>query len=173
MKTLIEIAKDHLSIKEIPDNQGFNDKLFLQRVESLGWKKGDSWCVFAVWVVTELYLTQYDTSLISEFRKAFSPSAVVTFNNFKKMFPEIVSTDPIENSIVIFQKHINGKRDWRGHAAIYLNHQGNYLTTIDGNTNKAGSREGDGFYCKTRKIDNNSLNGLHVMGFIKLPKFES
>lgn len=44
-----------------------------------------------------------------------------------------------------------------GHVGVVFSDAGNYWVTIEGNTNDAGSREGDGVYSKRRKKDQVSV----------------
>jgi hypothetical protein len=43
------------------------------------------------------------------------------------------------------------RRTWRGHIGVHVKNDGKTMTTLEGNTNKAGSREGDGAYRKVRR----------------------
>ena len=74
-------------------------------------------------------------------------------------------------TIMIFShSKVAGKNNWNGHAAM-VTAQVNprKFATIEGNTNAAGSREGDGVYQKTRtpKQGNMLLEGfVRVRGII-------
>ena len=66
--------------------------------------------------------------------------------------------------IMIFShSKVAGKKNWNGHAALVVKQVNpRYFETIEGNTNAAGSREGDGVYKKTRtpKQGNMALEGF-------------
>jgi hypothetical protein len=47
----------------------------------------------------------------------------------------------------------------KGHAGIVVSINGSNIETIEGNTDGSGSREGDGVYRRTRKIEMGSLMG--------------
>jgi len=55
----------------------------------------------------------------------------------------------------------------RGHAFIVRAIPGDgVLRTIEGNTDLAGDREGDGVYVSSRKLEFKPTNNLHLIGFI-------
>jgi hypothetical protein len=172
MKSLPKIAAQFVGIQEIPNNQGWKDEFLSHLMESVGFQKGWAWCALFAQVCTELYLAQFDSSLINKYRKCFSPSAVSTYNNFKKHYPDMVSSSPEKNAIIVWQKYKDGKQTAQGHEGIFCKFNQGWVTSIDGNTNEAGSREGDGVYRKMRDITTNKQNGLVFLGFINFPDFE-
>jgi hypothetical protein len=169
MKSLSDIAKRFEGIQEVPENQGFKDKFLSYVMNVVGFEKGYAWCMLFANVCAVLYFTQFNSFLIQKFKDCFTPGAVSTFNRFKKHFPEMVSDKPSRNSIAIWQKYTNGKATWRGHAGVVVWLNGSVLLSVEGNTNKAGGRDGDGVYVKERNIYANSDNGLRLKGFINLP----
>lgn len=179
MKTIPEIARLFVGIQEIPGNQGWKEDKFIpkslvlgQKMNAVGWQKGWAWCMLFAQVISELYLTQFDTTQINVFRKLFTPGAIATFNNFKREYPKMISNSPSENCIAIWQRYTNNKATWQGHAGLYVSLKKNSLTTIDGNTNNQGSRTGEGVFEVTRNIDSKPVNGLRFKGFILLPEFK-
>lgn len=166
MNDLKAVASQYLGELEIAGNQGFEKKKLQQRMHAVGWEKGDAWCILFAELCVDLYLTQFNTGTIRQFDKTFSKSAVATFNNFKKQYPEMISHVPVENSIVIWQKYIEGNAMWQGHAGIVNTIHETYITTIEGNTGSASMREGDGVHGKLRTLDYDKENGLRLIGFI-------
>ena len=169
MKSLSDIAKRFDGIQEIPENQGFKDRFLSYVMDVVGFEKGYAWCMLFANVCSVLYFTQFNSLLINKYKNCFTPGAVSSFNNFKKCFPEMVSDRPSRNSIAIWQKYANGKATWRGHAGVVVWLNGSILLSVEGNTNEAGSREGDGVYIKERNIYAKPNNGLRFRGFINLP----
>lgn len=56
---------------------------------------------------------------------------------------------------------------WMGHALIVMqNGPSNMMMTFEGNTNYAGSRDGDGAYFRTR--DKQSNGNLKTLGFVRI-----
>lgn len=169
MKSLSDIAKRFEGIQEIPENQGFKDSFLSYVMDVVGFEKGYAWCMLFANVCAVLYFTQFNSSLINKFKDCFTPGAVSSFNNFKKRYPEMVSDKPSQNTIAIWQRYTNGKATWRGHAGVVVWLNGSILLSVEGNTNEAGGREGDGVYIKERNIYAEPDNGLRFKGFINLP----
>ena len=169
MKTLSEIAKHFDGIQEIPGNQGFKNRFLAYVMDIVGFKKGYARCMLFANVCSVLYFTQFNSSLINKYKNCFTPGAVSSSNNFKKYYPEMISDTPSQNSIAIWQRYTKGKATWRGHAGIVIWLNGPILLSVEGNTNNAGSSEGDGVYIKERNIYAKPDNGLRFKGFINLP----
>ena len=77
---IVEVAKRYIGQTEKPNNSGFTDALFEQRMKDTGWSKGASWCSFfceLVW--KEAYKDSPETQALD---KLFSGSATATFKNF-------------------------------------------------------------------------------------------
>lgn len=172
--TLSEAAFSHLGQKEIKGNQGFHDPEFEKRMKEVGFQKGHSWCVY----FTELCAKETHPERHDEFDKLFTPNAMATIDKFRKA-GYTIHTTPKKDTIVIWQKYKNGepefiqdgKTKWYlGHAGICVNVKNSWIfDAVEGNTNAAGSREGEEV---ARKIGRKCLakvgNGLKVVGFIEL-----
>lgn len=165
-KNLSEIALRFEGVQEIPNNQGWKDEFLSLSMDAVGFKKGWAWCMLFAQVCVELYYSQFDSSLINKYRECFSPSVVTTFRNFKKNYLEMVSNVPTQNSVCFWQHYVQGKPTAQGHAGIVLSFDNTFISTVDGNTNEAGSREGDGVYRKKRLIKYKPDNGLRILGYI-------
>lgn len=162
MKILI-IGRTYLNKKEKPNNSGFEDNAFEVEMVNEGWQKGWAWCA----IFTKLLAKKAYPEKADEFNKLFTPGAVATFNNFKKAGYKI-STKPVLGALVIWQKYVEGKPDWRGHAGIcseVINDT--TFKAIEGNTSFVGSRNGDRVWEHTRTTEKNN-NGLNVLGFVLL-----
>jgi len=129
--TLIQIARSQLGVRE---KNGVNDG---ERVESYlkyaGAHKGDPWCAaFVSWVFSQTGYLQPKT--------AWSPA----------LFPIAKRTNLIQPATLFGIYFPKLKRI--AHCGFVERKDGNWLITIEGNTNIAGSREGDGVYRKRRSI---------------------
>lgn len=170
MKTLKEIAEKYIGITEVSGNNGWYNSNFETKMITLGWQSKQAWCMYFVQLCVEEYLSQFDSGLIERYRKCFSPSAVTTFRNFSKNYPELISTKPTDNSILIFQRYNNNNANWRGHGCIVSHITDNdSINTIDGNTSNVDRREGDCVGRNVWNLDWDKETGLRPMGFINLP----
>jgi hypothetical protein len=128
---VLPIALGEVGIRELSGN---NDGM---RVESylaaVGLKKGQPWCAaFVSWVYHQAgYLqprTGWSPALFPPNRMQKVPKPGLLFGIY---FPEL--------------KRI-------GHCGFVQHMKSDWLDTIEGNTNVAGSREGDGVYRKRRHV---------------------
>lgn len=152
----IEIAKKYIGQKEGANND-FDETTPLGKIlKEAGHKDGEAWCCYFTEAV-----------FVETFRALFSASTIQTFENFKKAGYEI-SDVPKVGYLVIWQRYKEGKPVWQGHAGVVssVNADGTFKT-IEGNTNSAGSREGDSVQEKVRQ-NIRTENGLNVLGFIKI-----
>lgn len=126
---VLEIAKAQVGTRE---RSGQNDG---DRVEAYlnyaGAKKGDSWCAaFVSWVFGQagytMPRTAWSPALFPVGKLRHKPASALVFGIY---FPAI--------------KRI-------AHCGFIEKRYGDWLLTIEGNTNVVGSREGDGVYCKWR-----------------------
>lgn len=156
MAVVVEVAKNYLGHKEMPGNI-FDVKSPLGKIIiEAGQRDGEAWCA---------YFTE--AIFVETLRKLFSASAVQTFKNFKDAGYE-VSDVPFVGALVIWQRYKDGKPTWQGHAGIVskVNSDGSFVA-VEGNTNSAGSREGDSVQEKTRR-NVRVENGLNILGFVKI-----
>lgn len=158
----IEIAEKYVGQKEIKGNMGFVDADFDRKMREVGFQDGHAWCAYAAELVfKEAYPERFD-----EFDKLFSASAVQTFKNAQRLGYKISPT-PIKGALVIWQKIKAGVPQWQGHAGICGNVVDGWIfESYEGNTNPAGSREGERFAKKNRKHLAYVNNGLRILGFV-------
>jgi hypothetical protein len=158
----IEIAKKYVGMKEIRGNMGFHDADFDKKMRDVGFQDGHAWCAYAA----ELVFKEAFPERFDEFDKLFSASAVQTFKNFEAA-DYTISDKPVEGALVIWQLIKAGEPQWQGHAGICGKvTDGWKFESYEGNTNPAGSREGEQFAKKNRKHLAYVYNGLRVMGFV-------
>lgn len=161
---IIAAAEKYIGQKEIKGNKGFHDENFDQKMRAIGFKTGDAWCsYFAELVWREAYAD--NKSALNVIKGLFSGSSYRTLTNFKKAgFKAHKTARP--GSIVIWRKKVNGDYTSFGHVAICVEAADDHFKTVEGNTNSAGSREGDSVAPKTRKYKFHRENGLELAGFI-------
>lgn len=159
----IEIAKEFLNHKESEGN-AFDENTPLGRMLKLaGHRDGEAWCAY----FQEAIFCEAFPFKDKELRKLFSASAVKTFENFKEDGFDCHQR-PRVGDLVIWQRYENGVPTWKGHAGVVINILSNgSFEAIEGNTNSAGSREGDSVQIKIRTLAKRN-DGLNVLGFVTI-----
>jgi hypothetical protein len=168
---IAKVAKSYIGQTEIPGNAGFNDKVFEEKMKQVGFIRGHSWCVYLCELVwKEVYSFTYSGNYtplvqneIAKLDKLFSASATATYRQFDvdKTFP--VSKTPSIGAVAIW-RYGNG---WQGHGGIVVSFTNTKVTTVDGNTNDKGGREGYIVAEKTRGLNEPyKAKGLNLVGFI-------
>jgi hypothetical protein len=137
----IQVAESYEGLREVGYNRGIT-------VDSMnrncGNKPGSSWCAaFVYWCLDKAHI-KYDNKKSGLARSLINKNSISAWdviNGKKKVLCGMAG---------IFQK---GKTIF-GHA-IFIDEDWKSISgkTIEGNTNKAGSSDGDGVYEKTRKIE--------------------
>jgi hypothetical protein len=137
---IIGFAKTVLGQKEKPGNSGFESEWIQKKMTERGFVKGDAWCALA-WelIMYEVYEGSIYESYINDL---CSKSAVQTYKNFRHKSPFICNDKPKPGSGVFWQYYKTGVKTWQGHCGIVTAVFPAYFTTIEGNGNSAGSREG-------------------------------
>lgn len=164
--TLIDFARQDLGKKEKRGNTGFEDPALEKDMKLVGWAPGWAWCAS----IQEKWIWQAFPNLKQEVNGYFVPSAVATFRNLKNAgYP--ISMEPTEGALVFWQRMQDGNPLWQGHAGVVSKViSSKEFMSIEGNTNSAGSREGDSVQEKSRTIRSDVQNGLQVIGFVTFPK---
>lgn len=165
MNKVVETALKYVGQKEMTGNVFSNDSDFGKKLHAVGQKDGDPWCaLFCELVFKEAYPERF-----AELDKLFSASAVQTYKNFTRGGGYMENNLPKEANLVIWQMYKDGKPQWQGHAGIVYQLKSTWeFTSIEGNTNEAGSREGVTVAIKDRKVLKDVWNGLKVLGFIQI-----
>lgn len=128
-KQLIQTAQSQLGVREATGNN--DGKQVEQYLNYTGNKKGEPWCAsFVSWVFGQVGLKQP--------RTAWSPA----------LFPKEHLIDAAIPAAVFGIYFTDKERI--AHVGIVEKQTENWVYTIEGNTNLAGSREGDGVYRKLR-----------------------
>lgn len=160
--------------KETRGNSGWEDKELETQMIATGWMEGQSWCAY--WV-EKIWCSAYrDVSKdwVRVLRRIFSANAVRTFDNFWDSNFK-TSDKPVVGAVVIWKKVRNGEpafvgnSQWiSGHAGLVIDYTegSSTFTTLEGNSNSEGGREGIEVARQIRKFDFNKENGLQLVGFI-------
>lgn len=163
--TIARTASSFVGQEEITGNLGFKDDQFQKMMEAVGWKRGEAWCAYFAELVWKLaYANHQDVN--QELDGLFSGSTVQTWKNFSA---SEWATDQIPElgSVAIWQKFKNGEAQWSGHAGIVVDIEDNRFSSVEGNTNDQGGREGYIVARKDRLYRFNTESGLRLLGFIK------
>lgn len=160
---IVEIAKTYLGKKEKPNNSGFVDPVMEAELREVGWQAGWAWCACILEVIVwKAYPEQKE-----KVKGLFVPSAVNTYRNLLRAGYKS-SLTPEVGRLVFWQRVKDGVKQWTGHCGVVSEVLSEKeFKSLEGNTNSAGSREGDGFYEKQREVKVVE-NGLQVIGFVKL-----
>lgn len=127
--TILRIAQSQLGVREFT---GKNDGVAVEQyLKYTGNKKGEPWCAsFVSWVYGKAGLvkprTAWSAALFPLARQTLNPKPADVFGIYFSSLKRI------------------------GHCGLVERQNGNWIYTIEGNTNVAGSREGDGVYRKLR-----------------------
>lgn len=162
--TLVEIARQDLGKKEKLGNVGFEDPELEKAMKAVGWHPGWAWCAS----IQEKWIWEAYPHLKESVMGYFVPSATATFRNLKNAGFQ-TSMRPAFGALVYWQRMKDGEGLWQGHAGV-VSRVVNDLEfySIEGNTNSAGSREGDSVQEKHRFVRMDVKNGLKVIGFVKI-----
>jgi len=168
MNKVVETSLKYVGEKELNGNVFDPNSDFGKKLHSVGQKDGESWCAY----FTEMVFKEAFPAKAAELDKLFSASAVQTFKNFTHPIKGKGYSQnhiPAVGNLVIWQKYVNGQPTWQGHAGIVSKVISTWeFESIEGNTNEAGSREGNTVAIKQRKVLAKVDNGLKVLGFIQI-----
>ena len=157
-------AKRFVGEEEIRGNLGFKNKEFENMMKSVGWQRGQAWCMYFAKVVWINAHKDYATEL----NKLLSGGTVNSFNKVKNSPTTnfAVTIKPRVGDIAIWQKYSNGRATSQGHAAIVQDINRHSFDTIEGNTDDKASREGFKVAERERSFDFDKAKGLRLLGFI-------
>jgi len=171
---IVDRAEFYKGEKEISGNKGFVNSHFEKKMKERGWNQGQAWCSYAA---EQFWYEGYSIAnpkVALNVSKLFSANAVRTYNNLVANGFE-GSNIPEPGDLVIWQSYRQGKArksgEWfLGHIGTVIDVDDKGFTSIEGNSNQAGGREGIEVAEKKRKYTWKSNNGLRLIGFIK-PKY--
>jgi hypothetical protein len=165
MNKAVEVALKYVGQKELPNNTFDQNTDFGRKMHAVGQRDTMAWCaLFCELVFKEAYPERF-----AELDRMFSASAVQTYKNFLKGGGYLENRMPKEGNLVIWQMMKEGVAQWQGHAGIVKDVKSSWeFTSIEGNTNDLGGREGVTVAIKERKVLKDVWNGLKVLGFIQI-----
>lgn len=162
--TLSEIARLDVGKKEKLSNTGFEDPTLEKEMKAVGWVPGWSWCA----CIQERWVWKAFPEEKEKVKGLFVPSAVNTFRNLVKAGYKH-SMIPTVDALVYWQRIQDGKPQWTGHAGVVSKViSDREFWSVEGNTNQAGSSNGDGVYEKHRAVRIDVQDGLKIIGFVTL-----
>lgn len=163
---ILQVAQSYLGKDEEPGNKGWYDETFEAKMLARGWQVSEAWCAyFAELVWYEAYQGYHQIQ--KDIDRLFSGSAVQTLRNFQEEVDWVVSRNFVPGSIVAFQRYRDGEPHWSGHLAIGVEVVNDVVSSIDGNSNPTGGREGYTVARVKRVINFKPVtNGLVMIGFI-------
>lgn len=163
---ILQIARDYLGQDEKPGNSGWYDESFEAKMVARGWSEQEAWCAYFAELVWHEAYAGY-RHIQKDIDRIFSGSAVQTFRNFQREIDWSVTQDFHPGCIVAFQRYREGQPHWSGHLAIGVEVVNDVLSSIDGNSNPTGGREGYTVARVKRVVNFKPVeNGLVMLGFV-------
>ena len=154
MGRALEVALAEVGVREVPRNSNRGEKVE-QYLASVGLDPGLSWCAaFAYWCVREASESEgYDE--VPLIRTGWTPS-IWTWAQRRESFllpDDVMAANAKLEPGCLFLLHgtVNGTARVK-HVGFVESGDGAFVKTVEGNTNKAGSREGGGVYQLRRKV---------------------
>lgn len=149
-----------------PGPDAVQTEILLKVMGSLGWKPGQPYCMAFAGAMVSLavshhFMPTYERSLrLIRVRQLITPGCVETAKRAR--LHGLLSDFGSPGALWIAQ---HGDTP-RGHAGVVTAwaQEGQLMKTLEGNTDDAGSREGDGIFEKLRDPKRNG--SLHTLGFI-------
>lgn len=160
-----EYCKQFVGQKEFPGNVFKDETVIGKLLHAAGQQDGQAYCAYT----QEAIFKECYPEKFQELDKLFNASAVKTFKNFRDAaYP--IGNMPQVDSLVVWQKYIDGKPDWRGHCGLVTSVNGQKFDSFEGNTGSTDPREGDGFYIKSHNAEYgfSVTNGLRLLGFVQI-----
>jgi surface antigen len=168
---IVSTARKYVGIKEVKGNMGWKSENLPNLAEYLekamkehGFSYGQAWCAY---FGEHIWAEVYDkVGLAREIDKYFSGSARRTLKKFSNADGWQTGQVPLVGAIAVWKRVRNGEDTSQGHVGIVVEVHDDYMITVEGNTNAAGSREGDQVAEKRRKYNFNTHHGLALEGFV-------
>lgn len=163
-RRIIRTAKKYVGIRELGNNNGWDNTDFQQKMMAVGWKNGEQWCAYFV----KMILLEISKGKAAEFfKKTASANTQITWNNFQSpsKYHE-VSQKPSKGALIIYQGISDPSH---GHIEIYAGPGKNgAYKVISGNT--YFTEGGQGVVMKERAANDMQKQGLKILGYIKIKK---
>lgn len=163
-KEAADLAKVFLGKKEIPNNAGFEDKVFEKEMRSVGFYTGAPWCGFLpklLWKKVKLN------------HKFLSASSYLQVEASKGPMKDNWHNLPVDGAVAVWAVFKKGVRQKYGHFSIvvdvYTLNDKQMFDTVDGNSNSDGSREGKEVAFRNHTLDKriwSKKEGTRLLGFV-------
>lgn len=155
-KALFDIAHAELGVHEEGVNSGARVQEYQRAVDGIA--RGESWCMaFVQWCIAGA-----EKATGMKLKNFLRTEHCLSLGNYAKRIGRMCST-PTTGSVMIMRHGTSTN----GHTGIVTATYTDKVDTIEGNTNAAGSREGDCVAAKVRRYDA-PISGLHIVGFVDL-----
>jgi hypothetical protein len=138
-QAIVQVSSHEIGVKEATgNNDGKEVECYLA---SVNLKKGNPWCAaFVAWV--------YDQCFIKHPISGYSPD----WFRYPNVIYQRNATDKFAAGVGDVFGIWFPEKQRIAHVGIIVGFSGNYVITVEGNTNDALSRDGDGVYKKRRLI---------------------
>ena len=159
---IIRGARSHIGERELPNNQGFVNKEFQRlMIEFGGWQPGWAWCMCFARMVWLRY-GGFSAAQVRRLRADMHPGVLNAWRAFQAQRLTVSLPEP---ALIAIWRH--GATAF-GHAGIVTDVGASSFGCVEGNTNAAGSRNGDAVWERRRLIDfRRKANGLWLLGFLR------
>ena len=149
---IIYEAQKWLNVREQGKNDGPEVREWLKRVNRA---PGNAWCAAFAWCMLD------DACKALKIKNTFPPiaGAWLMLNQAKKV--NAWTDSPGKGFVFGIDHGLNAAGARIGHVGIVTDVFEDHITTLEGNTNAKGSREGDGVYEKERNLDEITLGYFH------------
>jgi len=164
---LTGFATKWVGVDESGANTSFANKVFEDMLKKVGWKSGESWCMYFAKAVHWETFPKDRANIQSILNGSTQRSFTNAQNDKTGTYTVITSGQPKLGDIAVWQKVSSPAY---GHAGIVIKSSGDSFETIEGNTNKEGSREGTSVLKKTRPLKYGETapnSDLKLKGFIR------
>lgn len=158
---VLHVARSKVGVREAGRNRGHWVSRFLA---SVGLGPGYAWCAaFVSWCIEEAGGTKGRYGPWPKWKRA----AVRYWASHAVWRGDSFDLNHAKRGMLLYWVYKNGQGHIGFITGVDTDSRGNVVAirTIEGNTNKAGSREGDGVYDKTRAV--NSLRRRYHVGVIQ------
>lgn len=170
---LIAVATDFVGLGETENNKTWDDprtagndadktiwlRTWMAKVD--GWTPGEPYCAAFVGAVVASVLYGHGVPMAEIQKKWFSLWTAHCMTNVGRLKTRgVLSTGPVEGALWLARSGMST----RGHSGLVVTVKAKQMTTIEGNTNAIGSREGEGFYLK--QMATSGRGDLKTQGFL-------
>jgi hypothetical protein len=170
---VIAVATDFVGLGEVASNAHWDDartlwpetdkdvwlRTWMQKVP--GWKPGAPYCAAFAGAVVAAVLYSARVSMVqlnNSFLDVWTAHCMTNVRHLQRR--GLLSAEPVPGALWLAR---HGTTD-SGHAGIVAAVNGRQMSTIEGNTNDAGGREGDGIFTKLLPIK--GRGNLITQGFL-------